>query len=239
VKQGNLIDYGDAFEVNPLALQRRFDTIHNIFSPEFSFLDNGTHFQTKNLMFHFHKLLDTDAGRGPKQVVTLFKEFLKLKSQAQKEYADYIQQRLGDYSIPDRTQEALRYTQLQAKFLEKPSKDLLVQQAWKTEALFCNALSGAQAEFFGNYHTAYGWAQKAVEATQQYQAATAQLANKHKSNKDYQKFMDYEKAYGEFLEEGTSAQLAKATSEFGKGEHKSPPLSPQLRIANTIQDYLA
>ena len=51
--------------------------------------------------------------------------------------------------------------------------------------------------------------------------------------------MDYEKAYGEFLEEGTSAQLAKATSEFGKGEHKSPPLSPQLRIANTIQDYLA
>lgn len=246
--QINLVDYGDAFKTNPSQHEAIFNPVNNIYAPAFAFLDNATNFQTRALPTHVHNILESEPNQGPGIVTQLFRDFLRQKAQGQATYIDFLRKNKATLAEPDSEQlkESLDYTNLQAKFLMNPSRDVLVQQAWKTEALFCSTMSGRQAAFSNNLEMAYQWAILAKEATRQYQQITETLSQQEQQKaipnasgaKDYQRFLDYERRFGEFIQQGIEETLVKEPKTGEVKKSSAPPMKPQLLLAPTIRSML-
>lgn len=241
--QANVIDYGEASLFNPLKPKAVFIPSENRFAPPFGLLDNATNFQTKGLPLYFHKLLASKQPTASQQVKSLFKDFLVGKSKGQRQYLDFLRSQIRQSGEPvsDNLAEAVDYTALQAKFLCNPPDALLIQQAWKTEALFCYAMAGRENSFFNHPYKARQWGHWAEKATRQYQANTEELLQAVTTEStDLQRFLQFEKRLGEFIHQSGQAYLdTLPLPSLADGLKASASIRPSLFLAQAIENKQA
>lgn len=137
----NLIDYEGASVFTPQESIKHnglFDPYHQYF-PSFCFIQNVTNFQSNGLPTLLGDILLVKGfnKNSKNEVKDLFKYFLQAKAKQLKKQIEYLKANLNETN----NNSPLRYAELQSQYFENVSDDLLLLEAWKTQAMYYTGMA--------------------------------------------------------------------------------------------------
>lgn len=205
----NLIDYqwADTFDIdNPDENDNKFKF------PDFMMPANSQMFEMANLPYYFSRLNE----ENPEFSLTdLFKIYLNEKSQYCKNRANYLR---GNGA----SSEMIEYEQLQAKFLNNPTDEVVKLEAMKLQLLYAfrQSFSMVDKNNAGKHNIISSVSSYLYTAL--CGKSLANMAEQLKENStdvQFKKFMDYEKRFGEYwknkiIDELSGSKLS-ADGEYG------------------------
>lgn len=205
----NLIDYqwADTFDIdNPDENDNKFKF------PDFMMPANSQMFEMANLPYYFSRLNEDNPEFS---LTDLFKTYLNEKSQYCKNRANYLR---GNGASP----EMVEYEQLQAKFLNNPTDEVVKLEAMKLQLLYAfrQSFSMVDKNNAGKHNIISSVSSYLYTAL--CGKSLANMAEQLKENStdvQFRKFMDYEKRFGEYwknkiIDELSGSKLS-ADGEYG------------------------
>ena len=205
----NLIDYqwADTFDIdNPDENDNKFKF------PDFMMPANSQMFEMANLPYYFSRLNEDNPEFS---LTDLFKTYLNEKSQYCKNRANYLR---GNGA----SSEMIEYEQLQAKFLNNPTDEIVKLEAMKLQLLYAfrQSFSMVDKNNAGKHNIISSVSSYLYTAL--CGKSLANMAEQLKENStdvQFRKFMDYEKRVGEYwknkiIDELSGSKLS-ADGEYG------------------------
>ena len=205
----NLLDYqwADTFDTD------KSDENDNKFKfPDFMMPANSQMFEMANIPYYFSKLYEDNTEVNLKD---LFKTYLNEKSQYCRNRANYLR---GKGASP----EMIEYEQLQAKFLNNPTDEVIKLEAVKLQLLYAfrQSFSMVDKNNSGKHNIISSVSSYLYTAL--CGKSLVSMAEQLKSNStdaQFKKFMDYEKKFGEYWKNKITAELSgsklSADGEYG------------------------